>query len=61
MEFLGSFWRCHLINEQFASSTLIADFSANAVRRLNLEPGQSMLVQLPAENIMVFAPAGNPS
>lgn len=60
MEFLGSFWRCQLSNPRFDSSgfdsrRLVADFSANAVRRLELKPGQEMIVQLPAENLMVFA------
>lgn len=60
MEFLGSFWRCRLHNEHFTSTSLIADFSANAVRRLHLETGQEMIVQLPAENIMVFEPDRSP-
>lgn len=59
MEFLGSFWRCHLQNENFTSTQLIADFSANAVRRLSLARGQEITVQLPAENIMVFEPTGS--
>ncbi|OED34775.1 amino acid ABC transporter substrate-binding protein [Chromatiales bacterium (ex Bugula neritina AB1)] len=55
MEFLGSFWRCHLQNADFKSTSLIADFSTNAVRRLELEPGREMVVQLPEDNMMVFA------
>lgn len=57
MEFLGSFWRCRLHNEVFTESSFVADFSANAVRRLQLTPGQKMMVQLPDENLMVFSAA----
>lgn len=57
MEFLGSFWRCRLRNPLFKESELIADFSANAVRRLALAPQQDMIVQLPEDSLMVFAPA----
>ena len=73
MEFLGSFWRCRLNNSSFArsgltdggldqgpeSGGLVADFSANAVRRLNLNPGQEMVVQLPADNLMIFPAASS--
>jgi len=55
MEFLGSFWRCRLRNQNFATTELIADFSTNAVRRLNLEVGKEMRVQLPSDNLMIFA------
>lgn len=60
MEFLGSFWRCQLSNARFDSSGLngrylIADFSANAVRRLDLRRGQEMVVQLPADSLMIFS------
>ena len=66
MEFLGSFWRCQLSNpcfdksgsdsiSSFENRHLTADFSANAVRRLDLSPGQEMVVQLPPENLMIFS------
>lgn len=54
MEFLGSFWRCRLSNKRFGSSELIADFSINAVRRLGLEEGCSMVVELPENRLMAF-------
>jgi iron(III) transport system ATP-binding protein len=54
MEFLGSFWRCHLRNERFGVSGLIADFSVNAIRRLALERGQTMRVELPDSRLMAF-------
>ncbi|AZV77366.1 putative 2-aminoethylphosphonate ABC transporter ATP-binding protein [Parasedimentitalea marina] len=55
MEFLGSFWRCHLRNEGFGNSELIADFSINAVRRLELASGKPMIVELPEDRLMAFA------
>ncbi|WP_210093061.1 putative 2-aminoethylphosphonate ABC transporter ATP-binding protein [Ruegeria sp. HKCCSP346] len=54
MEFLGSFWRCRLNNEKFGSSELIADFSINAVRRLELEEGRSVVIELPENRLMAF-------
>ncbi len=54
MEFLGSFWRCRLSNERFGSSELIADFSINAVRRLELEEGRTMVIELPENRLMAF-------
>ncbi len=55
MEFLGSFWRCRLHNNVFTQADFVADFSANAVRRLQLSTGQKMMVQLPPESLMVFS------
>ncbi len=54
MEFLGSFHRCRLQNEHFTGSELIADFSINAVRRLNLGEGKRMIIELPAERLLAF-------
>lgn len=58
MEFLGSFWRCRLGNERFGVSELVADFSVNAVRRLHLDAGQDIVIELPVNRLMVFP---NPS
>ena len=55
MEFLGSFWRCHLDNPEFHGAELVADFSVNAVRRLSMETGQDIYVELPKANLMLFA------
>ena len=55
MEFLGSFWRCRLRNEQFGETVLFADFSINAVRRLELGEGKTMVIELPANRLMAFA------
>jgi iron(III) transport system ATP-binding protein len=58
MEFLGSFWRCQLTSDRLGDSTLTADFSINAMRRLGLELGQMMVVELPADRLLAFARAG---
>jgi iron(III) transport system ATP-binding protein len=54
MEFLGSFWRSHLRSAVLGDMPLIANFSMNAVRRLGLETGKEMAVELPAERVLVF-------
>ena len=58
MEFLGSFWRCRLNHEIFGEQDLIADFSINAVRRLELAAGERMLVELAKGRLMAFAGSG---
>lgn len=57
MEFLGSFWRTRISNDDLGKTELIADFSINAVRRLELSEGGSITVELPADRLMVF-PSG---
>jgi len=57
MEFLGAFWRCRLQHEIFGEQELIADFSINAVRRLDLAEGSDISIELPASRLMVFTPA----
>lgn len=54
MEFLGSYWRCHLRGNSLDGRTLIANFSMNAVRRLDLKDGMDMAVELPRERVLVF-------
>ena len=54
MEFLGSFWRITLISDALGNENLIADMSINAVRRMNIAIGESIVVELPAERIWVF-------
>ena len=54
MEFLGSFWRCHLRSPALGDVPLIATFSINALRRLDLIPGLEMIVELPADRVLVF-------
>ena len=55
MEFLGAFWRCRLSHDIFGDTDLIADFSINAVRRLELLEGAQMLIELPKDRLMAFA------
>ena len=54
MEFLGSFWRTYLRGPEIGDQTLIANFSMNAVRRLQLAVGLETTVELPAERLLVF-------
>jgi len=54
MEFLGAFWRTRLHNDDLGDEELIADFSINAVRRLDLAVGNMLTVELPAERLMIF-------
>jgi iron(III) transport system ATP-binding protein len=54
MEFLGAFWRCRLSSPRFGSRILVADFSINAVRRLGIETGGAMQVELPRQRVLVF-------
>lgn len=57
MEFLGSFWRSRLTGAQLGDEELYADFSINAVRRLSLEAGAALTIELPADRLIAF-PAG---
>ncbi len=57
MEFLGSFFRADLTNAQLGDASFSADFSINAVRRLGLKAGASLLVQLPADRLKTFPEA----
>ncbi|KMK66705.1 putative 2-aminoethylphosphonate ABC transporter ATP-binding protein [Puniceibacterium sp. IMCC21224] len=54
MEFLGSFWRTHLRSNALAGVPLVANFSMNAMRRLALETGTDLSVELPAERVLAF-------
>ncbi len=54
MEFLGSFLRTRLSNPSFGDDQIIADFSVNAVRRLAIEVGGSMLIELPSERLKIY-------
>ena len=60
MEFLGSFWRCRLHSDAFGSNKIIADFSINAVRRLNLRCEQTLTIELPAAQLLAFASPVDP-
>jgi iron(III) transport system ATP-binding protein len=55
MEFLGSSWRVHLRSAELGDTPLVANFSMNAVRRMDLAEGCDLTVELPAERVLVFA------
>ena len=55
MEFLGSYWRCRLASPTFGQGELFANFSMNAVRRLELAEGRNIKIELPKSRVMVFA------
>jgi iron(III) transport system ATP-binding protein len=57
MEFLGSFWRIQLSDEQLGDAQLIIDLSINAVTRMNTAVGNIMSIKLPSDRISVFKPA----
>ena len=56
MEFLGSFWRVSMRHPGLGDHSLRADMSINAVRRLGVETGSSLQVELPANRLWVFQP-----
>jgi len=57
MEFLGSTYRATLQCDAFGDTPLLADFSVNAVRDLELDTGREVPVALPASRLRVFARA----
>lgn len=57
MEFLGSFWRTRLRGQGLGNLEVMADFSINAVRRLALATGGELTIEIPPENLKVFAAA----
>ena len=57
MEFLGSFWRAELASEDLGDAHLNSNFSINAVRRMGLEVGKKLQVELPFERLKIFARA----
>ncbi len=54
MAFMGSFWRSQLHDASLGDNQLIADFSINAVRRLSLQSGNRLTVELPADRLLAF-------
>ncbi|MFT5112026.1 MAG: iron(III) transport system ATP-binding protein [Parasphingorhabdus sp.] len=54
MEFLGSFWRVSLKNPALGDQSLLADLSINAIRRLTVEVGATIHVELPEDRLWVF-------
>ncbi len=55
MEFLGSFWRARLSSAELGAGQIVADFSINAVRRMDIQVGGRMRIELPRDRLKVFA------
>ena len=55
MEFLGSFWRLSLSHSGWGDVNMLADVSVNAARRMDLNTGDDLTVELPADRLRVFA------
>lgn len=55
LDFLGSFYRADLIGPAFTEEQAMADFSINLVRRLGIEQGSVIKVQIPSERLRVYA------
>ncbi|MEO9876019.1 MAG: putative 2-aminoethylphosphonate ABC transporter ATP-binding protein [Anderseniella sp.] len=60
MEFLGSFWRTRLSSADLGAGQIVADFSINAVRRMDIEVGGRMRIEIPSDRLKVFAAAPEP-
>jgi len=54
MEFLGSFWRTRLRGEELGDAELTADFSINAIRRMEMSEGSDLVIEIPSERLKVF-------
>jgi iron(III) transport system ATP-binding protein len=54
MEFLGSFWRARLENEALGDIQIIADFSINAIRRIDISEGSEIEIEMPSKRLKVF-------
>ncbi len=60
MEFLGSFWRTRLSSAELGDGQIVADFSINAVRRMDVEVGGRMRIEIPSDRLKVFAAGAEP-
>ncbi len=54
MEFLGSYWRAGLSGEALGNVRLVANFSINAIRRMELAVGQRLSIELAPNRLRVF-------
>jgi len=59
LEFMGSFYRANLVGPTFGDGDVLADFSANLVRRKSVGIGSKLPVRLPAEFVQVYASSGS--
>ena len=55
MEFLGSYWRAGLSGKKLGSAKIDANLSINAVRRMNLEVGKELKIEIPPDRLQLFA------
>lgn len=55
MEFLGSFWRAGLSHGQLGDMRLVANFSVNAMRRMELKVGKDLSIEIPPDRLKIFA------
>ena len=54
MEFLGSYWRARLTGSNMGGAELIADFSINAVRRMDMAEGKNLVIEIPSKRLKIF-------
>ena len=54
MEFLGAFWRAELSGDNLSGQILSINLSINAVRRMSLNIGSNLQLELPPENIRLY-------
>lgn len=57
MEFYGAFWRAQLGGADLGDVRIEADFSVNAIRRLNLSVDKEITVSFPSERLRFFRAA----
>lgn len=55
IEFLGAYVRAELSNPEIGEQHFYADFSANQVRRSELEPGMELEIGLPKESLQLYS------
>ncbi|WP_339635026.1 putative 2-aminoethylphosphonate ABC transporter ATP-binding protein [uncultured Sneathiella sp.] len=55
MEFLGSFWRTRLSSDTLGDAEIFADFSINAIRRLDIAEDMDIAVEIPGNRLKIFA------
>ncbi|MEM9472447.1 MAG: putative 2-aminoethylphosphonate ABC transporter ATP-binding protein [Pseudomonadota bacterium] len=60
MEFLGSFWRTRLSGADLGDGQIVADFSINAVRRMDIQVGGRMRIEIPSDRLKVFIAGAEP-
>ena len=48
------FWRTRLTAPRLGDRVLVADFSVNAVRRLRIEIGGAIQVEIPRERLLLY-------